>query len=313
MKERFKPVTLNIPIFLSSDNNYAPFVATTMASICDNTQSFCNFYVLDGGITEKNKKKICELKKIFSNFNIEFIPINLEKEFKNFKTVTYISKAMYSRLLIPYVKTNINKAIYLDVDIIVKKDILSLYNIDLEGYALGAIWDKSHINYNTTDPIIPSDKCNYFNSGVLLIDCNLWRKNDILKTLLDLEKKYRTINLHPDEAILNKYFDRNYKIIPAEYNYLDYYYQNNVSNPNNIVIRHFATERKPWLFGAKIKHNDISKFINTGNIEDFWKYAKMTSFLDNIEQKTIYTSMKDLYIFKVYDLLARKAKERIKA
>ena len=38
---------MNIPIFLSSDNNYAPFVATTIASICDNTKSFCDFYVLD--------------------------------------------------------------------------------------------------------------------------------------------------------------------------------------------------------------------------------------------------------------------------
>ena len=41
-----------IPIFLSSDNNYAPFVATTIASICDNTKSFCDFYILDGGIEE---------------------------------------------------------------------------------------------------------------------------------------------------------------------------------------------------------------------------------------------------------------------
>ena len=36
-----------IPIFLSSDNNYAPFVATTIASVCDNTKSFCDFYILD--------------------------------------------------------------------------------------------------------------------------------------------------------------------------------------------------------------------------------------------------------------------------
>jgi len=47
-----------IPIFLSSDNNYAPFVATTIASICDNTKSFCDFYILDGGIEEENKEKI---------------------------------------------------------------------------------------------------------------------------------------------------------------------------------------------------------------------------------------------------------------
>lgn len=51
-----------IPIFLSSDNNYAPFVATTIASICDNTKSFCDFYILDGGIEEENKEKFVSLK-----------------------------------------------------------------------------------------------------------------------------------------------------------------------------------------------------------------------------------------------------------
>ena len=52
-----------IPIFLSSDNNYAPFVATTIASICDNTKSFCDFYILDGGIEEENKEKIIQCMK----------------------------------------------------------------------------------------------------------------------------------------------------------------------------------------------------------------------------------------------------------
>ena len=53
-----------IPIFLSSDNNYAPFVATTIASICDNTKSFCDFYILDGGIEEEKKEKIFQRENI---------------------------------------------------------------------------------------------------------------------------------------------------------------------------------------------------------------------------------------------------------
>ena len=66
----------NIPIFLSSDNNYAPFVATTMVSILANTNSFIEFYVLDGGITSENVEKIQSLKNNFKNFSIEFIKID---------------------------------------------------------------------------------------------------------------------------------------------------------------------------------------------------------------------------------------------
>ena len=101
---------MNIPIFLSSDNNYAPFVATTIASICDNTKSFCDFYILDGGIEEENKEKICQLKTLFNNFSIEFI--NIKNSIKNFSTSDrYPSNTMYARFLIPLLKPDINRAL----------------------------------------------------------------------------------------------------------------------------------------------------------------------------------------------------------
>ena len=91
----------NIPIFLSSDNNYAPFVATTIASICDNTKAFCDFYILDGGISRKNKENIKKLKMRFKNFSIEFLSINQEVEFKNieYKNFSkYISISTYNQV-----------------------------------------------------------------------------------------------------------------------------------------------------------------------------------------------------------------------
>ena len=93
----------SIPIFLSSDNNYAPFVATTIASICDNTKSFCDFYILDSSITKENQEKICCLKNNFSNFSIEFIQINNDLYFKDLEynnNSRYVSLATYNRFLI---------------------------------------------------------------------------------------------------------------------------------------------------------------------------------------------------------------------
>ena len=42
----------HIPVFFVADDNYAPFVATTMASVLKNTKSFIEFYV----IIKVNKK-----------------------------------------------------------------------------------------------------------------------------------------------------------------------------------------------------------------------------------------------------------------
>ena len=49
-----------IPVFLASDDNYSPFCATTMASILMHTKEFIEFYILDCGISQKNKIKICQ-------------------------------------------------------------------------------------------------------------------------------------------------------------------------------------------------------------------------------------------------------------
>ena len=272
----------NIPIFLSSDNNYSPFIATTIASICDNTKSFCNFYILDNKIEPKNKTKIEKLKEQFNNFSIEYIKIDTQKIFKNinYKNNEYISLATYNRLLIPNLKPELKKALYLDIDIIALGDIQKLYDINLEQYIIGAAWDKSRVLYNTdTKELIElSDNYKYFNAGVLLIDIPKWNKNKVTNQLFELEKKYKKNILHADETLLNKYFDNNYKIFDIKFNYTDYDVLNHPTN--DIVIRHFASSIKPWTANFSILNKKITPLKN---FDDFWKYANMTEFKDEIK------------------------------
>ncbi len=293
-----------IPIFLSSDNNYAPFVATTIASICDNTKSFCNFYILDGGIKEENKNKILQLKKIFSNFEIEFIDINLEKEYANidYKNNEYISISTYNRFLIPQLKPELKKVLYLDSDIVVLGDIKPLYETDMENYALGAAWDKSRILYNTDtfEPMELSKDYKYFNAGILLIDIQKWLKDNIKEKMFDILFKYKEKVLHADETLLNKYFDNNYKIFDIKYNYTDYDILNKPDS--EIIIRHFASALKPWNANYTIIKKQV---ISLKGFDEFWKYAKMTEFYEEIS--IIYKkNINKNPLFKRFSIIADK-------
>ena len=272
---------MNIPIFLSSDNNYAPFVATTMASILSNTNSFIEFYILDGGITTENVEKIQSLKSNFSNFSIEFIKIDYEKYLKNFKEIGHWNKSVYARFLIPDLKTQINKAIYLDVDIIVTGDITNLYNEALEDYALGAVWEQwaeDGINKQHKIRMRLSDKHKYFNTGVLLINSNKWREEYIQKHLSDISNKFNDRIKMVDQDILNKYFDNNYKVLPKKYNYLTPYFY--MENNNDYIIRHLVGYVRPWHL------NENTKTDLMPGIDVFWKYAKLTPFYDELDAKT---------------------------
>ena len=265
----------NIPIFLSSDNNYAPFVATTIARICDNTKSFCEFYVIDGGINQDNRSKIMALSEQFKNFSIEFITIDYDKYFKNFREITYLGLSTYSRFLISELKPEITKCIYLDVDIIVIDDIKKLFDINLDNYVIGAVKDtgnSKYLNYVKQSIGLPANSI-YFNAGVLLINNAKWVGQNITQKLFDIEQKYREKLKIADQDILNICFQNSYKLLDIKYNTM---YDN-----SEIIIRHFTNYPKVWQADfyldfetkqpKKIEHADI-----------FWKYAKMTPFYQEI-------------------------------
>jgi lipopolysaccharide biosynthesis glycosyltransferase len=297
-----------IPIFLASDDNYAPFVATTIVSICHNTNSFIEFYVIDGGITKFHKKQIEDLKNKFNNFSIEFIEIDVEKEFKGFLTCSYFTLSMYSRILIPILKPNIDRAIYLDVDIIALDNVKKLWEEDLGEYIIGACRDIVCIKDNFfeffDDYLIKdfnfTNEHKYFNSGILLVNCKRWRKENVLEKLMNIELKMRGKLKCPDQDILNIFFYRNYKILNNKHNYSTNTYKGGKdkmtlvdkdymeTQKKQMVIRHFSgikpwSNMPNWARESYVK-NDITSLEN---FSDFWFFASLTPFYAGLQQRFI--------------------------
>lgn len=99
-------MTEHIPVFIEGQDDLIDILATAMCSICYNTGSFIDFYVLDCGICPFNKKQLESLKAKFSNFSIEFIPIDLKRfdGMKGWPPPKYQFLDCYARLLIPELK-----------------------------------------------------------------------------------------------------------------------------------------------------------------------------------------------------------------
>jgi HAD superfamily hydrolase (TIGR01549 family) len=266
---------ITIPVFISSDDAYSAYISTAIASICSNTKKNIGFFILDSGIGKENKDKIAKITEKFGNCIIEFLQIKKEMleglEYKNDNK--YISIATYNRFFIPSIKPAINKAIYIDADIIAIGDISELFDQDLGEYLLGAV-SESNINKQTFKKINRtlqlSKTHKYFNAGVLLIDCQRWRENDVLSKLFAIEKKYRKTLSYADQDILNKFFDSNYMPLDRRFNTSQ---DTTQFKTHDIILRHFSG-RKPW------DSDDIAG--PNVNITDFWHYAKMTPFYEDI-------------------------------
>lgn len=265
-----------IPVFFSSDDNYVPFLAVAITSLLENASKEYNYdiIILNTGINKENKKKIEKLKN--NNANIKFVDVKhkienivgkLESRLRD-----YYSLSIYYRLFIPSMFPEYKKAIYLDADITLIDDISKLYNEDIEGYLVGAISDEvistdERFAIYTTEALGIEPKY-YFNSGVLLMNLEEFKKQKIEEKFIYLLEKYNFDVVAPDQDYLNvlckgkvKYIDRGWDRMPNVDDSFD---------DDNLHLIHYNMFAKPW------------KYDNVLYQEHFWKYAQMTEFLEKI-------------------------------
>lgn len=285
-----------VNICIASDNNYSPLIATTIASICLNTKRYVKFYCLESGISDFNKRMIESLHDRFQNFEIEYITINrnlIQNFADSINTANHISSDTYSRLFIPELFQDIDKMIYLDVDLIAIGDIGELYDLDMGHYTVGAVsaeygTDKSIWFQNME----MNPEHHYFNAGVLLMNPKKLYQDHFLSKISDIANKYADIITLGDQDLLNKYCEMNYLELPWRFNmttrfiemelgHIDENHRTKMSKEySNCVIRHFESNAKPWNAHKNVCNGDTIK-----NMSDFWTIASMTPYLAWFERQ----------------------------
>lgn len=265
----------NIPIFLICDDNYAPYMATMIASICYNTKHFIEFHVVGKGIADKNKLLIKNMQQTFPNFSIDYKTIDITKDYNiDHLSLIRMTSSTFIRMLLPDLFPKVNKALIMDVDIISLQDINLLWNEKLNGFIWAASLDlpKEAAYYSFKKNMDVSTDCKYANCGVMIINCKKWRDEKISAKCLEIEKKYREKLNCADQDVINKVFLGKFKELDSRYNSL-------WGKEEDIINRHFCYLRKPWFSEYNIEGEKIKNF------EDWWKYAQMTPFYENLKSK----------------------------
>ena len=307
-----------IPIFIASDEKFVKYMSVTIQSIIINTNEEIEFYILDGGITSNTKKKFY---KMLDNtpHKIEFIKMNM-KDFEQFPDIRHFSKNTYFRYLIPNLKPKLNKVLYIDADMIIVGDIKEIYDTSMENKGIAAVpymdevynpdLYKKHKNMLS----IPMEHL-YFNAGLLLIDCDYWRNNNIINLLFKKTEELKDILDMPDQDVLNIIFSKEYKSLSAKYNLvvdvaMDYInLKEMISELSGCYILHYTGGRgvRPWI------NNDVT------GAKYFWEYAKQTPFYFQLYQELIYNtllqtvfSIKNNNIHKIITILGIKFKFKSK-
>jgi len=253
-----------IHIFMTFAEDIVMPATVAICSIVRNTNRHINFYVLqnaDMPISEESKRNISSLN-VKNNFTVEYISIDSKLFYMMSPSASsYITNDTYFRYLIPQLK-DIDKCIYLDIDIICDCDISTLYDIDMKDYFLGAARkDKVHMSDYVKKVVAKTgikNPANYFNAGVLLINCKAWRENGITQKLIDTTLALTGKIDWADQDVLNIVFEEtNFELHEA--------YNRYPREKKSGFIYHYVGADKPWV-------------RNAAGSDIFWHYARMTAY-----------------------------------
>lgn len=216
-------------IVYASDNNYTSFLSISLNSLLENNEKDfdnINIYILDDGISEKNKTKIIKLFKS-RTCNITFIETKkLNKmDFKILgleRNLNSTSLTTYARLFIStLLPKDIDKVLYLDCDSLIVNSYKELWELNIDNYYCAGVFDC--INTAVKEFLGFKKDENYFNAGALLINLKKWRENNVEEKFIKFMANNQNRFYQHDQGVINNIFKNNIKIISPKYNLQNYF------------------------------------------------------------------------------------------
>lgn len=255
--------------------NYKVFdgALTELISITNKTSEAVNCYIytmdvsrINPDFISMNHEQITFLNKVVQSKNpdnkvtkIDVTDI-YEKEFGHGKNENaYCTPYTLLRLMADLIPEIPDKILYLDIDMMVAKDISELYNIDISEYEYAAVREK----YGSK--IIRPD---YINAGMLLLNMKKIKETGLLEKARELIKK-RKLPFADQDAI---FWSTSKKLLlPRKYN------EQSKFNREDTVICHFCKR----LMLLPYPHTENYK---QWQVDEIHKFLKCYAFDDDLNE-----------------------------
>ena len=290
-------VQSEVNICMITDENFIMPTSVAIHSMIVNKKSEkYNFYIITSNVSD-------EFEEIFKNYEREDVSVtiireNAEKHFNGMHSFKAhpdytVTLSALLKFIIPELLPELDKVLYLDGDIIVESDLEELYSTDLEDNYAAAVIDCASL-YKRDSYVKAAKK--YFNSGVMLLNLNKLRENNVSKLLIEAKSNLADFT-RLDQNIFNLVFGGKVKFLPLKYNFTPLTIESirskwNIGDVNAVYnteyktkcealldsqIIHYASAEKPWIepngaLGYRWKHYYLSLY-GTDKPERKEKYA----------------------------------------
>ena len=190
-------------VIFATDENYWEVLYVALFSLCENNRDLnLKVFILSNGSNGEFNRRSTVLMQTYKNVHIANIIVDHPARFEGLPTPFHFTKGCYYRLSIGRELLEITQTVlYLDCDIIVRKSILELLSTPLGDKIIAAAPDPP--SANNWDRLGMPRGSHYFNSGVLLVDLERWRTEDLEAQVCSYLKDNAERILWADQDALN--------------------------------------------------------------------------------------------------------------
>ncbi len=250
-----------VDIVLCTDDNYVMPTAVLMTSIGHANKALdIHYHIVTAGLSQASQDKLAR-NKGSERSSISYYTID-ESFLKNcpVRPGEHVSIATYFRLMLPAIlPQSITKVLYIDGDIICVDSIEELWNMPLDGISAMAAPDMRCNDIRNLNRLSLDRNDEYLNAGVMLINLDWWRQNDVQNKAIRFISENQDVCLFHDQDALNVVLHGYMQQFPIRYNLQEHFlepfenqfisqahYEDLQSALENPCLIHYTGFRKPW-------------------------------------------------------------------
>lgn len=295
----------NIPIVLPVSNYYAPYAGVFIQSMIDHSSENYHYdiIIMEHDISAENKRLLKGMVSGQRNFSLRFF--NSTRILDEWNMVSaydmrWIPEILI-RLFLPHLLKRCDRIITMGVDMLLKRDIAELFELDLNGMCIGAVRDimwQGHYAANAPfkcyenkmpvgdyweKELRTREPFDYVNTDLVLYDCKKYREKLSIESIFSVatSKKF----MQNDQDITNVIMMDSIYFIDHTWNYmlsLNIHSERIIAAiPKDIrsayqqagqspALLHWAGKPKPW----------VCPDVPYGN--EWWETAMRTPFMGHI-------------------------------
>jgi len=270
-----------IEIAIAGDSNYIVPLTVLLQSVFVNNKDVditVNFLYLTSAVREED---LIGMEAFIAEHGQKMRRLGVAEEQLGRIPDSRHSKSASLRLLLPeFLPETVSKILYLDGDIVVCGSLNPLWQTDISHSYVAAVKDPTILfGREYCAKIDIPEKAQYFNSGVLLMNIDRMRRDNVQEAFFVYMQKYINLLIAVDQDVLNATLYKAVTYLPPIYNY-NYWLEKDVARQlftkeeikavkHHPVIVHYIGPVKPW----HCKSIHPKKAL-------WWKYLKQTPYKD---------------------------------